>query len=120
MGPPRRRLTNAHQLSWFLQFPGTHFSTLLDAGNLEHYSGNSLFIGEVVMPEQVDEDAVRAAAYYLWMADGRPDGKALDHWLRAKTEGGPGDEELLGEQEKVVSGQPADMQAILTNEVRGG
>lgn len=72
------------------------------------------------MSERDDEDAVRATAYYFWVAEGRPEGKALDHWLRAKWESEPSDEALLGEQEKVVSGHPADMQAIMTNEVRGG
>ena len=67
-----------------------------------------------------DEHAVRAAAYYLWMHEGRPEGKALDHWLRAKSHSGRSDEELLEEQEKVLSGLPADMQAIITNDARGG
>ena len=72
------------------------------------------------MSERDDEHAVRAAAYYLWLREGRPAGKALDHWLRAKLERRRTDEGLLEEQEKVVSGQPADMQAIMTNDARGG
>jgi hypothetical protein len=72
------------------------------------------------MPERDDEHAVRAAAYYLWMREGRPEGKALDHWLSAKSGSGRSDEELLEEQEKVLSGLPADMQAIMTNDARGG
>ena len=74
----------------------------------------------MVISERDDEHAVRAAAYYLWLREGRPAGKALDHWLRAKLESGRTDEGLLEEQEKVVSGQPADMQAIMTNDARGG
>jgi hypothetical protein len=70
--------------------------------------------------ERIDDHAVRAAAYALWVDEGRPEGKALEHWLRAKAAGRLGDKDLLGEQEKVVSGQPADMQAIMTNDARGG
>jgi hypothetical protein len=54
------------------------------------------------------------------MHEGRPEGKALDHWLRAKSHSGRSDEELLEEQEKVLRGLPADMQAIMTNDARGG
>ena len=28
--------------------------------------------------------AIRATAYFLWEQDGRPDGRAVDYWLRAK------------------------------------
>ena len=30
-----------------------------------------------------DEVAVREAAYYLWELEGRPEGRAVDHWLEA-------------------------------------
>jgi Protein of unknown function (DUF2934) len=72
------------------------------------------------MSERDDERAVRVRAYYLWVREGRPDGKALDHWLCAKSRSWHSDEGLLEEQEKVASGQPADMQAIMTNDARGG
>ena len=29
-----------------------------------------------------NEAMVREAAYYLWEAEGRPDGRALEHWLQ--------------------------------------
>ena len=74
----------------------------------------------MALSERDDDRAVRTAAYYLWVREGRPEGKALDHWLRAKSRSRHGDEGLLEEQEKVVSGQPADMQAIMTNDARGG
>jgi len=32
------------------------------------------------------EDAVRLRSYYIWEAEGRPVGRALSHWLRAKAE----------------------------------
>ena len=32
------------------------------------------------------EDAIRRRAYARWQQDGRPEGKDLDHWLRAEIE----------------------------------
>jgi hypothetical protein len=32
------------------------------------------------------EQATRERAYLLWEEEGRPDGKHLEHWLRAETE----------------------------------
>ena len=29
-------------------------------------------------------DAIRATAYFLWEQDGRPDGREMHYWLRAK------------------------------------
>jgi hypothetical protein len=34
----------------------------------------------------VDEHRIRARAYLIWVDEGRPDGRELDHWLRAKWE----------------------------------
>jgi hypothetical protein len=31
----------------------------------------------------LSEQSLRDAAYYLWEHEGRPDGRALDHWLQA-------------------------------------
>ncbi len=33
-----------------------------------------------------DEHAIRQRAHAIWIEEGRPDGKALDHWLRARWE----------------------------------
>lgn len=30
------------------------------------------------------EEVIRGIAYDIWEKEGRPDGKALEHWLRAK------------------------------------
>ena len=30
------------------------------------------------------EDRVRTIAYRIWEEEGRPDGRALDHWLKAE------------------------------------
>lgn len=32
------------------------------------------------------EQAIRERAYALWEEEGRPDGRHVDHWLRAKAE----------------------------------
>jgi hypothetical protein len=34
----------------------------------------------------VSEEAVRQRSYEIWLREGRPEGKALEHWLRAKGE----------------------------------
>ncbi len=33
-----------------------------------------------------DEEKVRQRAYAIWLAEGCPEGKAVEHWLRAKAE----------------------------------
>ena len=39
---------------------------------------------------ELDTDAaVRARAYHLWEADGRPDGRAEHYWHQAKAEAAP-------------------------------
>jgi Protein of unknown function (DUF2934) len=30
------------------------------------------------------DDAVRSIAYRIWEDEGRPEGRALDHWLKAE------------------------------------
>jgi hypothetical protein len=34
----------------------------------------------------IDEDRVRERAYLIWVDEGGPHGRELDHWLRAKWE----------------------------------
>jgi hypothetical protein len=34
-------------------------------------------------------DVIHTRAYEIWEAEGRPDGRSLDHWLRAEAESGP-------------------------------
>ena len=62
---------------------------------------------------RADEDkATREAAYFLWEREGRPEGKALDHWLRA---------EPAGDEEKVMAGRSdVNLPALLTKDVPGG
>ena len=35
---------------------------------------------------QPTENQIADRSYYIWEKEGRPDGKALDHWLRARQE----------------------------------
>ncbi|MDM8000028.1 MAG: DUF2934 domain-containing protein [Dehalococcoidia bacterium] len=32
------------------------------------------------------DDAVRSIAYSIWEEEGRPEGRALDHWLKAEAQ----------------------------------
>jgi hypothetical protein len=34
----------------------------------------------------VNEDRIRERAYLIWVDEGGPNGRELDHWLRAKWE----------------------------------
>ena len=36
--------------------------------------------------EQVSDSAVRERSYFIWLAEGKPHGHDLDHWLRAQAE----------------------------------
>jgi hypothetical protein len=71
------------------------------------------------------ELAIRERAYFIWEREGRPDGRAQDHWLSATIEefgdDRRRDEEFMEEEEKVLAGRPdANMPALLTKDVRGG
>jgi Protein of unknown function (DUF2934) len=67
------------------------------------------------MPEADEEDAIRQKAYFIWEAEGRPDGRALDHWDRASST------MQFVDEEKVLDGRTdANVPAMLTKEVPGG
>jgi len=34
----------------------------------------------------VSEEAIRRRSHEIWLKEGRPEGKALEHWLRAEAE----------------------------------
>jgi hypothetical protein len=65
----------------------------------------------------MDDDntqAIREEAYFLWERDARPEGRAVEYWLRAKAE-------IVLEEEKVLARDPeADILALLTKDVPGG
>jgi hypothetical protein len=77
-------------------------------------------------PDRNTEQSLRDAAYFIWERDGRPEGRARDHWERAvgETSGyheGHGEHGLFEEEEKVLAGRPdANMPALLTKDVPGG
>jgi hypothetical protein len=65
------------------------------------------------------------AAYDLWEREGRPDGRAEDHWQRAMIEWlGPergDDDALVDDEEKLMAGRlDANIPALLTKDVPGG
>jgi len=35
---------------------------------------------------EVDDERVRERAHQIWIEEGKPDGRAVDHWLRARWE----------------------------------
>jgi hypothetical protein len=39
------------------------------------------------------DERIRERAYQLWEAEGKPEGQDFEHWLRAREEVEPGDEE---------------------------
>jgi hypothetical protein len=62
---------------------------------------------------RADED-IRESAYFIWEREGRPEGRAFEHWIIASNDG-------LGEEEKVLAGRSdADVPAMLTKDVPGG
>ena len=68
----------------------------------------------------MSDEEVREAAYFIWEREGRPEGRALDHWARALTEVRGTDDKPLGEEEKIMANLPANLPALLTEDVRGG
>jgi len=71
------------------------------------------------------EQIVRDKAYFIWEREGRPEGRAHDHWYRAIKEAfhpeKTSDDELILEEEKLLAGRlDVDMPALLTKDVPGG
>jgi Protein of unknown function (DUF2934) len=65
----------------------------------------------MVRADEHDQET-HEAAYFIWENEGRPEGRALDHWLRA---------EPAGDEEKIMAGRPdANFPALLTKDVPGG
>jgi hypothetical protein len=71
------------------------------------------------------ERAVRERAYFIWEREGRPEGRAADHWRYATIENSGGnhghDDEPMEDEEKILAGRPdANIPALLTKDVHGG
>jgi hypothetical protein len=63
--------------------------------------------------------------HIFWLREGRPEGRAQDHWLSSTlekfSEESGQDAELMDDEEKVLAGCPdANMLALLTKNARGG
>lgn len=73
-------------------------------------------------PKPDEDRSVRERAYYIWEHEGRPEGRAREHWLRAVADAAPTDHDadFLADQEAIVEGLPADLPAVLTKDARGG
>lgn len=71
------------------------------------------------------DQLLRDRAYFIWEREGRPDGRAYDHWVRAVTEArrpspAPDDDTLIDE-EKILAGRiDVNLPALLTRDVPGG
>jgi hypothetical protein len=75
--------------------------------------------------ERSEEQAVRETAYFIWEQEGRPDGRAEDHWVRAIGEGFAEPptraDEPMEDEEKVLAGRlDVNLPALLTKDVPGG
>jgi Protein of unknown function (DUF2934) len=71
------------------------------------------------------EQAIRERPYRIWESEGRPEGRADDHWRFASIENLGGervrDDEPMDDEEKILAGRPdANIPALLTKDVRGG
>ncbi|HET6234555.1 MAG TPA: DUF2934 domain-containing protein [Acetobacteraceae bacterium] len=72
-----------------------------------------------------NEQTARDRAYFIWEREGRPEGRAHDHWHRAIKEASrhepEPDVEPLLEEEKVLAGRvDVNLPALLTRDLPGG
>ncbi len=70
-----------------------------------------------------DDRPIRERAYFIWEREGRPDGRAQDHWLQAVASRVPSDRvgDHTEDEDKVLAGRPdANIPALLTKDVPGG
>jgi len=74
--------------------------------------------------DQAREHVIREAAYWLWEREGRPEGRALEHWLRATAERAPRNPRSvkpMPDEEKILEGHAdVNLPALLTKDVHGG
>jgi hypothetical protein len=70
--------------------------------------------------ELVADQIVSEAAYFIWENEGRPEGKALDHWERAVMQIERNDDGAFEEEEKIMAELPANLPALLTKDAPGG
>ena len=70
--------------------------------------------------DQAREHAIRERAYFIWEREGRPKGRAHDHWLSATIEDARCQDELMDDEEKVLARtcKAGDARSLLTGWVR--
>jgi Protein of unknown function (DUF2934) len=71
------------------------------------------------------EQTIRERAYFIWEREGRPEGRADDHWRYATIEAlryaGGRNDLPMDDEEKVLAGRAdANFPALLTKDVKGG
>jgi hypothetical protein len=71
------------------------------------------------------EQTIRERAYLIWENEGRPEGRAEDHWRCAATESfgqehGQSDEPMEDEEKILAGRSDANIPALLTKDVQGG
>ena len=94
---------------------------------LHFFGSGTAGVGDARMSEldQRRKQTIRERAYFIWEREGRPEGRAQDHWRYATIEEsgeerGQGNE-FMEDEEKVLAGRPdANIPALLTKDVRGG
>lgn len=72
-----------------------------------------------------NEQSLRDRAYFIWEREGRPEGRAIDHWVRAVREDfrarPSAHDDHLPDEEKLLAGHvDVNMPALLTRDVLGG
>ncbi len=78
------------------------------------------------MPPNKGDDSrtIREIAYFIWEREGRPDGRADDHWMRAAARVAAEcnrQDEHIEDEEKVLAGRhDANIPAMLTKDSPGG
>ena len=76
-------------------------------------------------PDRYKDQATRERAYFIWEREGRPKGRAEDHWKRAMVEGSDepkrSNEDHIQDEEKILAGRSdVNYPALLTKDVPGG
>ena len=69
------------------------------------------------------EQAIRERAYYLWVNEGRPEGRDYDHWMRARAgfQARRRRDDAVEDEEKILAGRhDVNLPALLTRDVPGG
>ena len=81
---------------------------------MHHALGGQHGACDMFRADESGEQAIQDHAYFLWEIEGRPEGRALDHWLRAA-------DHPIGDEEKIMAGRAdANLPALLTKDVPGG